>query len=134
MRFSRSISLALVDEEGNEIAFRRKSDPPVEISIPRDPSLGIPPMALQNVTAMNETNAPRLFHLHLIDLSERAADWFALHLEMHPLSSNVSYLLIYKFDRSPVLNSSFQEMDGWTLFCPSSERNEISSSPFFTSL
>ena len=37
---------------------------------------------------------------------------------------NVSYLLIYRFDGIPQLNSSMNRIDGWTLLCPSALTNE----------
>lgn len=40
---------------------------------------------------------------------------------MKPMNDNVSYLMIYRFDQSPQLNSSIRLIDGWTLFCSSSE-------------
>ncbi|CAF1549867.1 unnamed protein product, partial [Adineta steineri] len=38
---------------------------------------------------------------------------------MHPLQITLAYLLIYKFDSKPQLNSSINRIDGWSLFCPS---------------
>ena len=52
----------------------------------------------------------------------------SVHLELRPLFSNLSYLLIYRFDRSPVLNTSLQQIDGWSLFCPASKDRCISLS------
>jgi hypothetical protein len=37
------------------------------------------------------------------------------------LDQILAYLFIYKFDSSPQLNSSINLIDGWSLFCPSSQ-------------
>ena len=124
MNLSRSISLSLVDKEGNETPLRTSVDQPVEIIIPRDPSFRLPPMSLQNVTRMtNDSLDHRLFNLHSIDFNQTTSPSFALHFEVHPLSANLSYLMIYRFDRSPVLNSSLSLIDGWSLLCPSTNES-----------
>ena len=122
MNLSRTISLSFVDKEGNEIPLRTPVDQSVEIIIPRDPSFRLSPMTLQNVTGMmNDSLHQRLFNLHSIDFSETSS--FALHLEVHPLSVNLSYLMIYRFDISPVLNSSLSQIDGWSLLCSSTNKS-----------
>lgn len=60
------------------------------------------------------------FNLHHLELSSMSAG-VSLHLEFHSLKIDRSYLLIYRFDRSPVLTSSVQEIDGWTIFSAESE-------------
>ena len=105
-----------MDEDGNEVPLRTSVEQPVEMIIPRDPSFRLPPMSLQNVTSItNDSLDHRLFNLHSIDFTPTSS--FALHLEVHPLSSNLSSLMIYSFDRSPILNSTFSQIDGWSLFC-----------------
>ena len=124
MNLSRSISLSLVDEDGNEVSVRTNVDQPVEMIIPRDPSFRLPPMSLQNVTSLtNDSLDRRLFNLHSIDFTKTSS--FALHLEVHPLTANLSYLMIYRFDAAPVLNTSLSQIDGWSLFCPSTTNQSI---------
>ena len=111
---STSISLTRLDEDGKELSLNNT----VELLIPRDPTSIIPPMFFQNVTSL-DLHHQLFFNLHYVDLSDMSD--VSVHLEMHPLSNYLSYLLIYRFDRSPVLNTSLQQIDGWTLFCPASE-------------
>ena len=130
MNLSRMISLSLVDKQGNEIPLRTPVDQPVEMIILRDPAFHLPPMTRQNATSMsNDSLHQRVFNLHSIDFTETSP--FALHLEVHPLSGNLSYLMIYRFDLSPVLNSSLSQIDGWSLFC-SSTTNESVYTHFFS--
>jgi hypothetical protein len=107
----------------------------VEMIIPRDPSFRLPPMSLQNVTSMTNDSLShrRLFNLHAIDFTQKSSSPFALHLEVHPLSMNLSYLMIYRFDASPILNSSLSQIDGWSVFCPSTTTaNESIYTHFFS--
>jgi hypothetical protein len=116
---STSISLSLLDQDGNDLTLHTT----VELVIPRDPTLIIPPMFLQNATSLPASPHHQLFNLHHVDLSGMSD--VSVHLELHPLSINLSYLLIYRFDRSPVLETSVQQIDGWTLFCPASKNTHI---------
>jgi hypothetical protein len=98
----------------------------VEIIIPRDPSFRLPPMFQHNVTSMtNDSLDHRLFKLRSIDFDPTSSPLFGLHLEVHPLSINLSYLMIYRFDRSPVLNSFLSQVDGWSLFCRPSTNESV---------
>ena len=71
---------------------------PIEIFIPRDPSLLIPPMILNNVTLIDDH---RLFHFHLININQLSTNKhfsLSLHFQIRPININISYLFIYKFD------------------------------------
>ncbi len=116
---SRTIALSLFDHDGMEIPLQTDLDHPIQLIIPRDSNLVIPSMTLQNVTSFNSTTHHQLFNLHFVDIkSDRS---ISVHFEMHSLNMNHGYLFIYKFDSSPILNSSVNQIDGWTLFCPSSK-------------
>ena len=116
---SRSTSFSILDRDGNEVAVRTDPSHPIEIIIPRDENLLVPPMILQNVTSLSLIPHAQTLNLHFINLSTQAAS-FSIHLQLRPQTSNISYLLIYKFDQSPRLNSSMSDIDGWSLFCSSS--------------
>jgi hypothetical protein len=113
---SRSFSLSILDENEKNIEIKTNFTNPIEFFIPRDPNLILPSMFFQNVTSINNTNL-LLFHFHALNLTQTNPNLtFSIHLEIHPLDTNLSYLLIYKFDDKPQLNS----FDGSKLFCPSS--------------
>jgi hypothetical protein len=76
-------------------------------------------MNLQNVTSLNSTPHSQLFNLQFVNITNPLA--ISVHFEIFPLNTNLGYLFIYKFDNSPILNSSMNQIDGWTLFCPLSE-------------
>ena len=116
---SRSTSLSLFDRQGNEIPIQTTLDHPIQLLIPRDPNMILPPMTPQNVNTSNATPHNQLFNLHFSNITTVLP--LSLHFEMHPLNRTVGYLFIYRFDASPVLNSTVNHIDGWTLFCPSSE-------------
>jgi hypothetical protein len=76
-------------------------------------------MILQNVTSINSTPHNQLFNLNYLNITSSLS--ISVHFEMHPLNITLGYLFIYKFDQTPQLNSSINQIDGWTLFCPSSK-------------
>lgn len=117
---STSISLSIFDENENEISLRTIFNHSIELIIPRDPNLIIPPMTLQNVTAFNLAHHHFLFNLHYIDLARKDNLTVSVHIEMKALNESIGYLMIYRFDHSPRLNSSITQIDGWSVFCPSS--------------
>jgi len=113
------ISLSILDQYGNEVSFQTNTSHPIEIIIPRDPNLIIPQMILENVTSMNSTPHNQLFNLNYLNITSSLP--ISVHFEMHPLNLSLAYLFLYKFDQTPQLNSSINQIDGWTLFCPSSK-------------
>ena len=117
---STSISLSILDRDGNELSLPTTLHQPYRFLIPRDPNVIIPSMVLQNVTSMNSTPHSLLSNLHYVDILQSNNSTVFVHIEMQPLNTSLAYLFIYKFDHSPQLNSSVNSIDGWTLFCPSS--------------
>ena len=113
---SRLISLSILDQDGKEISIRTNSTNPFEIIIPRDPNVHITDMILQDVLS---TSQDQFFNLHQIDITSSLT--ISVHFEIQPLNPNISYLFIYKFDGIPQWNSKIKAIDGWTVFCSSSE-------------
>ena len=113
---STSVLLSLVDLNGNQVSIEK----PIEIFIPRDANLQIPPMKLQNVT--NSSLHEQLFNLHYVNITSTLG--ISVHLEFSPLNRSLSYLLIYKFDQIPRLNSSIHEIDGWLIIRPANLSND----------
>ena len=119
MNLSRTISFSVLDENGNELSIETNISHPIQIIIPRDPNVLIPDMTLQNVMSINFTFHNQLFNLHYVNITSTLS--ISVHFEIHPLNSTIGYLFIYKFDSSPILNSSVNQIDGWALLCPSSK-------------
>jgi hypothetical protein len=118
---STTISLSVLDQSGNNVPIQASIDDPIEFIIPRDSNMIVSPMILQNVTSMND-NHNQIFNLHFVNITQSNSNLtMSLHFEMHPLNTSLGYLLIYRFDNSPQLNSSINQIDGWSLFCPLSE-------------
>jgi hypothetical protein len=104
---SRLISYSLIDQYGNDIFINEQ----VEFVIPRDINMIIPQMNFQNVTSLNQINRP--FNFHFVNIPRYNNLSLSISFEMHPMNNNLSYLFIYSFQ--------LNQIDGWTLFCPSSE-------------
>ncbi|CAF4139161.1 unnamed protein product, partial [Adineta steineri] len=119
---SRSISLSIIDQNGNEVSFQAHQNNPIQLIIPRDPNVLIPSMYLQNVTSINSTINNLLFNYHYINITSSLS--ISIHFEIHSLNRSLAYLFIYKFDQTPQLNSSINLIDGWTIFCPFNLTND----------
>ncbi|CAF1181508.1 unnamed protein product [Adineta steineri] len=119
---SRSMSLSIIDQNGNEISFEANENNSIKLIIPRDPNLVIPSMYLQNITSINSTLNNLLFNYHYINITSSLP--ISIHFEIHSLNRSLAYLFIYKFDQTPQLNSSINLIDGWTIFCPFNLTND----------
>ncbi|CAF3754605.1 unnamed protein product [Adineta steineri] len=119
---SRSIALSIIDQNGNQVSFQANENNPIQLIIPRDPNVLIPSMYLQNVTSINSTINNLLFNYHYINITSSLP--ISVHFEIHSLNRSLAYLFIYKFDQTPLLNSSINIIDGWTMFCPYNLTND----------
>ena len=101
---SRSISFSHIDQNQTEFF------------IPLDPNLIVPEFILQNLEKLN--NRKQLFFYHQINLTQHSFLSFSIHFQLLPRQdSNVSYLIIYKFDSIP----SIKRSDGSSIFTPESK-------------
>ena len=118
---SRSLSLTLLDSNGEELLIQTSMIDPIEFFISRDPLLIFPSMIFVDVLAMQldtlDQHHRQIFNLYLVNLTTDVS--MSLHLDFRALNVNLSYLLIYRFDQSPQLNDSISLIDGWTCFCSS---------------
>ncbi|CAF4158129.1 unnamed protein product, partial [Adineta steineri] len=119
---SKSISLSIIDQNGNEVSFEVSQNNSIQLIIPRDPNVLIPSMYLQNVTSINSTINNLLFNYHYINITSSLP--ISIHFEIHSSNRSLAYLFIYKFDQTPQLNSSINLIDGWTLFWPFNLTND----------
>ena len=118
------LSISFLDENGNEISVHTSIDQPFELTIPSDINWVVPPMTLQNVSSLHNNNTLNndLFNFHYIDINQSNPNIsISVQLVMRPLNITLGYMLIYKFDNVPQLNSSINQIDGWSLMCPSSK-------------
>ena len=115
---STTISLAMFDQNGNEISLKTNLSNPITIIIPRDPNLSIPPMILQNVTSLNSTPSNQHFQYHYMNMTSSFS--ISAHIDFRPLNTSLSYLFVYRFDNLPQWN----QLDGWTVFYPSNISDE----------
>ena len=118
---STTISLTVRDEFGHEIPIHASVEQPIEFFIPRDPNLILPSMILQDVISKNIEQS---FDLNVIYLNQSVMNsnlTVSLHFEIQPLNTSLAYMLIYKFDDTPQLNSLINDTDGSVLLCPISK-------------
>ena len=80
-------------------------------------------MTLQNVSSItaDHTNN-RQFTLYFINITQPNPNIsVSVHFQLRPLNPHFGYLVIYRFDDIPRLNSSINLTDGWSLLCPLSD-------------
>lgn len=80
-------------------------------------------MALQNVTShgglVGQNNNNRQFTLHQIKFQSPGPNLtVSLTFELKAINRSLSYLIIYRFDGIPILNSTTNVTDGMKIFCP----------------
>ena len=109
---SRSLSISILDQNGNAVSIATNYSHLIEMIIPRDPNMIIPPMILQNVTSLNQSFHMKLINLKQIQSNENVT--ISVHFQIHPSEKNLSYLFIHQFDRT----IQFDHADGLILFCP----------------
>ena len=119
---SRSVSFSLIDANGTEIPMKDLSEE-ISVIIPRDPNIIMPEMALQNVTALNTganlANNNRQFALYYVNVTSSGENiTVAATFELKSENSALAYLIVYRFDAIPVLNSTLNETDGFRVLCP----------------
>ena len=120
-------SLSILDRNGNELSSSTDVAHPFEFLIPVDVNVALPPTALQHVTSSNGSNPHRqLFNFHYVNISRSDNLTVSVHFQIDALNNTLAYLMIYRFDSSPLLNSSINQIDGWLLLCPTSNRSNSS--------
>ena len=81
----------------------------------------------------DSTPHQQLFNLHCVNLTSSLS--ISIHLEIEPLdNNNIIYLLIYKFDQISQLNSSTNQIDGWTILNSSKYSNIHSNKHIYESI
>jgi hypothetical protein len=93
------------------------------IQIPLDAAGSVSSMSFQNVTGVAHHHQ-LIFNHHYFALKSRSQANMSIQIEFRPAinssaaNETLAYLLIYRFDTAPQLNTSVSEYDGWTLLCP----------------
>lgn len=116
---SRSVSLSILNRDGEELDFHAKIKQPIELMIPRDPNTVHSLFDWEYVNVSNQTT--RIFDYHSIILKRPSSLAISIHLELRPSDYMPAYLLVHRFDLAPQINATISLIDGWTLLCPGSE-------------
>ncbi|CAF3507643.1 unnamed protein product [Rotaria sordida] len=121
---SRSVSLSLFDSSGTTIPLTNLPTP-IEIIIPRDPNLLLPSMTLQNITAqttLSKGNNNRQFSIYYINVTSSTKN-LTLSATFEFKSDNLllGYIVVFRFDAVPILNSTMNQTDGYRIFCPTAQ-------------
>ncbi|UJR10866.1 hypothetical protein I4U23_015053 [Adineta vaga] len=128
MNLSNTLFITIFDENGEEIPINTSTtNKTIELFIPRDRNMIVPLMTLQNVTSLVDKLSlnNHQFNLHFINISQTNPNLsISIHFEIFPLNTSLGYMLIYKFDQIPQLNSSLIFIDDWSMLCPRNLNND----------
>jgi hypothetical protein len=101
---------------------------PIEIIIPRDANLLLPSMTLENITGQNQSttaNNNRQFTLYYVNVTSPAPSLtLSATFEFKSDNSALGFMVIFRFDGIPILNSSMNQTDGYRVFCPAGKQNK----------
>lgn len=119
---SRSLSVSLYDSYGTTLSARNLSSP-IRMIISRDPSLVLPSMTYENmseqIVSRTTKNNNRQFALYYVNVtSESPSLSLSATFELKSDDSTKGFMLIYRFDGIPILNSSMNLTDGYQILCP----------------
>ncbi|CAF1178747.1 unnamed protein product [Adineta steineri] len=124
INMSRSIALGLIDSTGTTILVEGLSES-IQIIIPRDTSITLPAMAFQNVTGQTTSttgNNNRQFSLFYVNVTGPSATiTLSATFEFKSDNSALGFLVIYRFDAIPYLNSTINKTNGQNVFCPNDQ-------------
>ncbi|CAF3607443.1 unnamed protein product [Adineta steineri] len=130
VNMSRGLSLDLLNAAGSILSVQGLSQS-IEMIISRDTSITLPSMTLQNVTGQTTTsttaNNNRQFSLFYVNVTGPSSTiTLSATFEFKSDNSALGFLVIYRFDAIPYLNSSINKTDGQKVFCPNDQINTAS--------
>jgi hypothetical protein len=121
---SRSVSLSLFDADGTTLSVNNLSSP-IKITIPRDSNLILPPMTLENITGQTVSttaNNNRQFSLYYVNVTSPSPSLtLSATFEFKSDNAALGFMVIFRFDAIPILNSSMNQTNGYQVFCPAGE-------------
>jgi hypothetical protein len=120
---SRSISINFLNTNGTTLTVNNLSLP-IKIIIPRDTSLILPSMTFENISQQtlptsNNKNNNRQFSLYYVNITSPTESLtISATFEFKSDNSSLGFMIIFRFDAIPILNSSMNQTDGYKVFCP----------------
>jgi hypothetical protein len=121
---SRSVSLSLFDADGTTLSVNNLSSP-IKITIPRDSNLILPSMTLENITGQTVSttaNNNRQFSLYYVNVTSPSPSLtLSATFEFKSDNAALGFMIIFRFDAIPILNSSMNQTNGYNVFCPAGD-------------
>jgi hypothetical protein len=112
--FSSSIELSFYDVDLNEVEIL-DTYKPIDIVISRDPSVSKHPYQYVNISQIKLASDSFILQNSFNLISTNAS----IHIELKPLNQSIGYILVFKLDFSPIVNSIQVDYDSFKIFCPS---------------
>ncbi len=122
---SRSVSISLLDSMGTTFSVNNLPLP-IEMLIPRDSNLLLPSMIFENITEQTQStnaNNNRQFTLYYVNVTSPTQSLtLSATFEFKSNNSELGFMVIFRFDAIPILNSSMNQTDGYRVFCPAGKQ------------
>ena len=111
------VDLSFYDENTNEVQIRNTSIP-IDFIIERDKNVLDFSSSLQyvNATDINSQLENSLFLMCSFIIKSNNA---SIHIELKPIQSNISYIMVVKFGQLPIINSTYSDFTSFKIFCQS---------------
>jgi hypothetical protein len=94
--------------------------------IPRDSNLLLPSMIFENITEQTQStnaNNNRQFTLYYVNVTSPTQSLtLSATFEFKSNNSELGFMVIFRFDAIPILNSSMNQTDGYRVFCPAGKQ------------
>ena len=134
---SRSVSLAIYDENSIEIPVRNLAMP-MDFWIAKDPSVPVPSYKYIKAINASQLNASRsLAYLNdsqvmngfIVTGIQLTGANISLHIQLKPINTSLNYLVLVKFGDNPTLNNQYY--DSLSLFCSNDLITEANNTSFY---
>jgi hypothetical protein len=113
----------------NEIQVTTNLTYPILLTLARDPSIVIPQFIQQNFSVFSDLDlAENQLAVYNFSLSSPNSSF---HFHLQPDKLNTSYLLVLKYDDLPVINTTVQVYDSFTVACGNLDLKSEANDQFF---
>jgi hypothetical protein len=131
------LTLSILDNKDRELEINATDDLPIEMFIPRDINVPIPMFVEENMTQVippqrGTWRYSRQFFIYYVNITQVNPNLtISVHLELKPVSRNISYFVIYRLDQIPAYNSTDKLFDGSAMLCDEILTEEINYYTFY---
>ena len=119
---SRSLSYSIYDTDLTEIPVTNQNNP-IHFWISKDPTVPVTPFSFINTTIVTNTTSTsndsvQLLNGFVVTGLILSGSNVSLHIQLKPINTSLSYLILVKFGDNPILDEGVAYYDALNLYCP----------------